>query len=54
MSKPQGNSIVGSTPHASTHDPIPTRRVSDKFSSSHSYAPECKCKKNNHETHLSN
>jgi len=46
MSILQSNNTVGLTQLASTNNPIPSRRVSDKFSSSHSYAPECKCNKN--------
>jgi hypothetical protein len=42
MSIPQGNPTGGCTQFASTRDTIPTRRVSDNFSSSRSYAPECK------------
>jgi len=42
MSVPQGTNTSGFTQLSSSHDHIPNRRVSDNFSSSHSYAPECK------------
>jgi hypothetical protein len=50
MSILQGNNTVGFT----QNDPSRNRRISDKFSSSHSYAPACKCNKNYYESHLSN
>jgi hypothetical protein len=41
MSTLQGNNIANNQTSLG-HDSIPTRPVSDNFSSSRSYAPECK------------
>ncbi len=54
MSNSQGSNTGGITQLISVHDTIKSRRISDNFSSSHSYAPECKCKKDGYETHLPN
>jgi len=54
MSILQGNNIGGFTQVASTNDSVPNRGIFDNFSSSRSYAPECKCNKVNYALHLSN
>ncbi len=41
MSVPQGNNIVNNQLNIN-HDTVTNRRIADNFSSSRSYAPECK------------
>jgi hypothetical protein len=42
MAAQQGNNPVNNQLAPSHYDTVPNRRISDNFSSSRSYAPECK------------